>query len=325
MSFLILFVSLGLAVGCSSQPAETPLEPVEPDAMLEPVARAEAVMAEFEQQLMVAEAESNAQADDDLPRRTPFPTRTPAPTPLPVPEEIIVIAPDIDPAEASIISRLNQWRVQEGLWPLRHSARLQEMAEAQVAFLGNGLQVGQIPAVDDFHRGPGGGLPMERALDFGWDYYNNPGQVAVDEIKFLGFDENAAVNFWIGSPIHNSIVTGEAFRDIGAAVTESPSGNVYIVILGGEPGVLPALLDPENGVLHLSTERYRFAPGDRIQEPTEVRVSPDGETGDFQPWALTVPLPDYATQGVFVTYSDGQQQVTTEVDPAMDFVWLPTP
>lgn len=333
---IISLAWLFVLVACNAPPINTnQAEPEEPstdeaDTMLELEMRAEEVMAAFEDAQMVEEqasAEDNILPEDERPRRTPFPTSTPAPTPRPVPQEIRIIAPEIDAEELSMISRLNAWRVQEGLWPLRHSDRLQQMAEQQVAFLGEGLGIGQIPAVENFHRGPQGGLPMERALAFGWDYYNNPGQVAVDEIKFLGFNENAAVDFWINSAIHNRIVTGEAFREIGAAVASSPSGNVYIVTFGGEPNVLPALIDPSNDVLHLSSERYRFAPGDRIQEPTEVRISPDGESGEFQPWSLTVPLPDYGAAGIFVTYTDGDREITMELDPALDAVWLdgPTP
>ncbi|GAB4470487.1 MAG: hypothetical protein Kow00124_06640 [Anaerolineae bacterium] len=259
----------------------------------------------------------------------PLPTDTSPPaadTPIPTPTSALqqVAAPTIDAEQLAVLAALNEWRISQGLWPLKINETLQQMALDQARYV---LLLPAIPAGGDIHLGPGGKQPAERALGYGWPYYNTAAQVAISEIAYVGASPDAALTFWRGSAIHNSAVTNPAFREAGVAVLPHSLGDLYLVVLGARPGMLPALYDPQSGLLYLSSERYRWAAGDRIQDVTGVQVLPSStstiDPAGWQPWSLTTSAPPSPAAPFAVALTDGTHQVITEVNPAVDIAWLP--
>jgi uncharacterized protein YkwD len=247
------------------------------------------------------------------PTATSTPTETPGPTPLPY---------SYDELEA--VAALNHWRLVEGLWPLEINDTLNAAAADQADYL---MSLPSLPA--DVHVGREGDNIFERVTQrFGWPHYNNDQQVAAGEIAYVGANLDAAIAFWVSSPIHNATVTSPGYREIGVAVRDHPLGHLYIIDFGSRPNVLTALYEPLSGLVYLSSERYRWAPGgDWILDVIDVGIRKAGETEtdpnrEF-PWQLYLRAPDDDGSRFSVVYSDGVHQVIVDVDRGVDVAWYP--
>lgn len=251
------------------------------------------------------------------PALTEAPTATPQPTPDP--------AANYNEAELSTIAAINVWRISEGLWPLQINDTLSEMARAQADYV---LSLPSIPYGAAIHYGPDGKHERQRALIFGWPHYSTEEQVAVGEVAYAGGSMDAALGFWNGSDIHHRTIINDTFREIGAAVVPYSGGDLYIVVVGGRPGVLPALLDGDSGTLYLTSERYRWAAsGDWMQAVTQVQLSdgPDTVSDDnWLPWQVNVPAPEEANRPLFVALSDGLRQLIERVTVGSQALWFPS-
>ncbi len=247
-------------------------------------------------------------------------------TPMPTPTSVLlqIATPTLDAEQLAVVATLNEWRVSQGLWPFKINETLQQMALDQARYV---LSLPAIPAGGDIHIGPGGKQPAERASGYGWPYYNTAAQVAISEIAYVGANLDAALAFWRGSSIHSGAVTNPAFREVGVAVLPHSLGDLYLVVLGARPDVLPVLYEPQSGILYLSSERYRWAAGDRIQDVTGIQVlaSPTSaiDPAAWQPWSLTTAAPPLSAAPFAVALTDGPHQVITEVNPVVDIAWLP--
>jgi uncharacterized protein YkwD len=249
-----------------------------------------------------------------------LPTLIPSPTPIPGP-----IPPDYDPDALAAIARINEWRMSQGLWPLRLNDTLKKLAEDQVAYL---LTLPALPEGGDIHIGPQGDLPDRRAFRADWPHYATAQQVAVGEIAYVGDNLDAAMDFWQNSPIHNATATHTAYREIGAAALPHPLGHLWIIDFGSRPDVLPALIEPLSGMLLLSNEQYHWSKGGLwIHQAAQVQIvtSPTGQTDStaWQAWSAALPAPQTGGQPFYVVYTDGSKQTRVEVNPASDIAWLP--
>lgn len=247
------------------------------------------------------------------PTATSTPTATPGPTALPY---------DYDTLEA--VAALNHWRLVEGLWPLRINDTLNEAAADQADYLST------LPSLpDDVHAGrEGEGIHQRVTQRFGWPSYNNEQQVAAGEIAYVGANLDAALAFWVSSPIHNATATSAGYREIGVAVRDHPLGHLYIIVFGSRPNVLTALYEPLSGLVYLSSERYRWAPGgDWILDVLDVGVrGADEETTDPNrefPWQLYLRAPEEDASHFSVAYSDGVHELIVDVDRGIDVAWFP--
>lgn len=345
-SRIIILITL-LLVGCGGNSSQQPNEPEpiaatvtsipdDPEPVIatftsepdEEVAEESDSDAEIETPTATASAEAEPTATSTV-EPTPTATLEPSPTATLVLEEDILSSANLAPTylgadELSLIFRINAYRVSLGLWPLHYDPRLQVMAVDQANYLNEQIDQSAFPDYQDIHVGRTGAYIQERALLFDWTFYSNRDQVNAGEIAYVGWEVDTAVSFWSGSSIHNNTMTGTGYRYIGAKIVESKIGDVFIVVFGSEANDLPVLLDTSQDIMYLTTERYAWAVSDKfIKEVTEVRISPDGETGDFEPYELTKPLPDYADETFYVTFTDGNITLTTEVSPLNDRAWLP--
>lgn len=223
------------------------------------------------------------------------------------------------------IAAINAWRMQQGRWPLRPNATLQELALFQAQY------VASLPSVPDgvaVHVGRRGEGPKERALwsPFDWPTYGRPDRIALEEIAFAGRSLDGAMNFWQHSTPHTAASLNEAYREIGVAVLPHRMGYVFVAVLAGRPGVLPVLVNPQTKQLYLTNERYWGAnTGGAIQEASRVRLL-DGRGrpfGGWLPWQPVLPLPETSDDVIFVEYTDGTTQTITTVSLTGDVARLP--
>lgn len=231
------------------------------------------------------------------------------------------------PSEADrVIAALNAWRLENGLWPLHENDTLQKMAEDQAAYL---LTLSALPEGGDIHMGRNGEDPRARAQrsPYNWPTYTRPEQISVTEIAYDGRAVGAAMTFWRGSATHRGAALNSVYREVGAAALPHDGGYLYIVVLGARPNVLPALIDSANRLLYLSDERNGYARGGQwIQNASQVRFfDAEGRPlgSGWQPWARTLPLPQFGGDRLFVMLSDGRVDVLTEVDLQEDAALLP--
>lgn len=241
------------------------------------------------------------------------------------PEEPAVERPDYDPAALEVVAELNQWRLSIGLWPFQPNDDLTQIAEEHADYL---MTLPAIPSGPEIHIGSSAEGPKDRARAVGWPHYNNEEQIAITEIAALNFDAQASVGWWMGSKVHHDSVVNPAYRELGAAAREHPFGMLYIVVLGARPDTLPALVDPLNAQLYLSSEQYEWSPGgDWIHDLSEIQLlpTPDDapEDGGWIPYQTFLDAPESEEQAFGVALSDGERELTVGVNPLLDIAWLP--
>lgn len=216
--------------------------------------------------------------------------------------------------EVEILDALNGWRVSEGLWPLRTNDTLTALALAQAEYL---TTLPELPEGGDLHIGRSGETPDVRAQEapFNWPPYGNADRAEVGEVAAIGGSSGFAVNYWQNSDIHSRTIRNPVYREVGVAVVAREDTYLIVVVLGARANVLP--VTRFDGLLYLSNERSDYAVEDGwIQDATRVRLfDADGRplAEDWQPWTLTLPVPDNAGDRLFVLYSDGRNEAMSEV------------
>lgn len=230
-----------------------------------------------------------------------------------------------DPTHSNqMIAALNGWRLEQGLWPLQPNDTLTALAQAQAEYL---ISLPDLP--DDMHAGRGGETPMERAVQppYNWPHYGRTDQVAIGEIAYVGRSVDAALRWWKGSSLHSRTVTNSAYREVGVGMVPHTFGTLYIVVFGARPNVLPVQANFDKRVLYLSNEEYRYAAGKVwLYRATEVRLF-DAEgrplSAGWQAWQAQLTLPQDTGNHVYLLFSDGQQQVISDVTVREDYALLP--
>ena len=223
-----------------------------------------------------------------------------------------------------LIAALNAWRTDLGLSPLVPNPILERMALDQARYI---LEQPQIPSGAAIHNGRNGEDPRTRALypRYNWSVYGQAEQLVLSEIASARPNVQGAINYWRGSDVHNRTVSNGWYREAGVAVLPYRLGFVYLVVLGSQPNVLPALADPRAGTLYLSNETYPRGRGDWIRNADQIRLfdSLGRPLADWQPWAATVPLPETSGDSLFVVYKAGDAEAVAQVSLRPMDVLLP--
>ncbi|KXK50255.1 MAG: hypothetical protein UZ13_02650 [Chloroflexi bacterium OLB13] len=237
--------------------------------------------------------------------------------------------PRRDPyAELEMLSRLNEWRLSEGLDPLKRNTTLDALAYFQAAYVST---LRPYPDGVQIHRGRINDLPKERARwePFLWPPYGTSAQIAVEEIAAIR-NLNSSIDFWKGSPAHRHAATNPTYREVGIAALPISFGRyIYIVVLGSRPGVLPSLYDPTTRMLRQTVERYPYSTDNKnLKFPTKVKFYNEFGlpmlNGAWIDWAEEIPLPSRAGRKLYMLLSDDTYESLIEVDLSSDLVWIPT-
>jgi uncharacterized protein YkwD len=227
------------------------------------------------------------------------------------------------PAAQAMLGQINAWRIQLGLWPLKLNDTLTAMAVDQADYLSTLKE--NIPSGNAMHLGRFGEGPRERAQypQFGWPAYGRQSE-DIAEIAAIGTQESA-LKFWHESPVHTQVATNTIFREIGVAAVPHPWGHIYIVVFGGRPDVLPALYDPQQNVLYLTQDVFKFGPGNvpAMQVTLFDAAGRPLNNGQPLPWSPTLPVPPNTGGKLYVLYNDGSAQALAEVDLREDQAVLP--
>lgn len=232
--------------------------------------------------------------------------------------------PDSDqPAAEAILSLLNQWRLEQGLLPLKPNLTLDALALYQARYV---ISQREIPDGAQIHIGRNGEGVKERARydEFDWPYYGSPDRIAVEEIAAVNSAAHA-IEFWKGSTVHRNTVQNPAYREIGIAALPHSFGYLYIVVVGSRPDVLPALVNSATGRLHLGNEYFEYAGNGSIGQVTQYRLF-DAEgrpiTDAWMAWTPTIDIPADVGESLFVLYTDGSTEVLTPVHLSQDGIVL---
>ena len=219
------------------------------------------------------------------------------------------------------IARINEWRIEEGTWPLKVNPVLTEMAVSHASYLAS---LDELP--ENLHAGPNGLNPRERALldPYAWSHYELPEQIAIGENAGIG-TLNYAMSFWETSDIHRSTSLNPAYREIGVGAVPYKDGHLFIVVFGGRPNILPALLDPRDGqTIYLTNEMFEYATFfDSVQSVLEYQMfGAEGEPlfDEPQPWSQVITIPEDAGDTVYLLLTDGDHQVLSRVNRESDRV-----
>lgn len=267
-----------------------------------------------------------SQTPTTRPTQTPSMTPSPLPTATPLPVIEVSVSLPYDINIMNMVGALNEWRLEQGLWPVKINDTLNAMALEQAEYV---ISLSSIPAGSDIHLGPGGETLFSRAArpEYNWPSYSSKNRITIAEIAYVGASINSAINFWQGSKVHRNTVTNDAYREIGVGIVPHPYGSLWIVVFGSRPGVLPAFTQPQTGVLYLSNETYQRAAADgwvqnanlyQILDNADISV----ETTAWVSWTAQTALPTTALSAFNVAYSDGTREAITLVDPVKDILWV---
>lgn len=222
----------------------------------------------------------------------------------------VSVTPEVDAVTAAI----NSWRLELGLWPVQPDAVLTRMAFDQARYL---MSIPQLPAGGDIHIDQNGLNPRQRAPAAPYNWVTYGPEVTVNEIAYVGANVRRAIEYWQGSSVHTRTVSNGAYRQIGVAALPHQFGFLYIVVLGGQPNVLPAIPDIANGRLYLSNDSVSAPLPARLSSATQIQLfdalgRPLSQT--WLPWQPYLTLPQGVGDRITVMYSDGTRFSVTTVN-----------
>ncbi len=142
------------------------------------------------------------------PRPRPSPAPPPKPTPDPVPH-----------APGGLVSQLNAVRASNGVRPVVEDARATAAAQIQSDWQAKRDRIG--------HDGPPG-MPTEVERLAAQGVVNRAcGEIAAEGPEGWGYTFSTAIQDWLTSPGHRSILLDPSYTIAGAATATAASGNLY--------------------------------------------------------------------------------------------------
>lgn len=136
-------------------------------------------------------------------------------------------------AEVQLVARLNQVRAQgvscpgSGRRPVAGT-----LAPSSLHARAAGLQANFMASSGRItHSGPGGTTPRIRAASTGIR------AVSVTEIVFMGrgLNPEAAIQWWLKSPVHCYWMTEKRYTHVGASIVQGRGGTAYVMVLSSRP------------------------------------------------------------------------------------------
>ncbi len=134
-------------------------------------------------------------------------------------------APVISDSQSAseIISRINAYRAQNGLYSYNINQNLMHSAQVQSDY--------QASVQSVTHTGSGGTSPRDRAYAAG---YGGGSTIWVSEIIYGGAQAtvDSAMAWWKGSSVHNNAMLAPQSLEIGAGVASSGGSTYFTVVMG---------------------------------------------------------------------------------------------
>jgi uncharacterized protein YkwD len=146
---------------------------------------------------------------------------------------------EVDAARAKtdeLATLLNRARVSEGLKPLARNADLDRAAER------HSRDMVEKRYLD--HTAPDGSEPMDRAIAAGYGARPGSGWIVVEVISAISAEPSGPLNWWLNeSPnVHGKVLRNPRWREMGLGYAAGGEyGNYWTVLVGCQPGVLPAV------------------------------------------------------------------------------------
>ncbi len=230
-------------------------------------------------------------------------------------------AASADPA-TELLGLVNRWRISQNLWPLRPNAILQQMAEAQAAYI-----LPQLESISDesqYHLDAQGRNPRQRAAAApnNWPNYGSPDRIELGENAAVG-SVKFAFGFWQTSDIHAKTALNATYREVGVAVVRYQTGYLFYMDFGARPNVLTGLIDKANNLLYLSEERSRFWNNGKTTQITIADVAGQALKRLYK-WQQAIPLPaNLAAPVIVIDFKMGGVDVFSQVALDRDLAVLP--
>ncbi len=228
-----------------------------------------------------------------------------------------------DPAE-TILQLVNEWRIQEGLWPLRQNNSLQTMAQAQAEYIKPRIET--ITDEIDFHKDSRGRLPPERAKqDYQWPLTSSASAAPAPRIG-----ENAAVgspkyamNFWKSSDIHRRAALSNIYHEVGVGVVPYKTGYIFIMDFGSRPDSIAVLTSLRGDRIYLANDCLCGGRGEILN--TKIRIFNDKGVPliDTIDWKPVLGLDAVWGSRLTVLYTNGSKQLLVNVEVGKDIAILP--
>lgn len=221
-----------------------------------------------------------------------------------------------------LLAQVNNWRVSEGLIPLRGNSTLQQMAVDQAAYVRAQMRAGV--NVTDFHRDANGRNPLQRAYSqYGWTTYGASDQIEIGENAAVG-NVRYAISYWQNSDLHRRAVLSLIFREVGVSAIPMPSGDfLFIIVFGSRPGVMTAQVDSQRTTLFISRENSRYSNA-RLQEPTIRVFSAAGDAiTPTLPYRPSMRVPVTLDTRLYILITAGETQSIIPVELMVDTAVLP--
>ncbi len=238
-------------------------------------------------------------------------------------------------AEEFVLTRLNQWRVALGVYPLQRNAQLDLIAAQQASFIAPNAPFGddRFIAEGDFSAwhtdvlGQGIDSRLERN---GWPVYDT-GRIIGAEIAAYFPDVSGAINFWQTSSVHSTTVSRPGLREAGVYVMCWRGWLLQYVVMASRPNYVAVTYDPYSNALFLTDESSSFLLPNRGFRPDFVQIRDLGgnrlHEAEWLIWNEVVQLPPNAPDRLVIAFTDGVTVLETEIDINRDrtFPSQPTP
>jgi uncharacterized protein YkwD len=218
-------------------------------------------------------------------------------------------------AALEVLSRVNAWRVENGLFPLIENETLTAMALAQANYVYP--RWSRLAQQGLYHQDADGRDPRARAVQaYNWPVYGRPDRVEIGENAASG-SIVSSVGFWQTSAIHTRTALNPTYREAGVAALPAPNGFIIYIVFGARPYVLPALASPDGANLYLSRESSRYS-ADTADPRIRIFDSLGRPLSAELPWQPVIALPAGASGQLTVLYTYGSAQAVRTVDLTRD-------
>ncbi len=219
-----------------------------------------------------------------------------------------------------VLGMVNQWRLEQGLWPLQPNATLQAMAVDQATYLLPNLD--SINTYEQYHADAAGRNPRQRAVErYGWPTYGAADQVEIGENAGVG-TPRFVMKFWQDSEIHKKAALSAVYREVGIAALPSDNGHLFMLVMGARPGVYTAQTNRTADTLYLSNDQSRYA---KLKaDGLTVRLfNSDGlPLTEARPWTAVLSVQPF-TGSLYVLFSNGSEQQIRQVQAGIQLAVVP--